>query len=618
VTYNNLPMPTPPLPFAAAVIDTLWGPTVNDLPGSVATHTLDVTPSINRWLTGTPNHGWVFVPYFGNGCGIRTAAWATVAQQPTLEVHFDAPPPPPATGPLSPPPIPIGMLEFNSQTATVSGGCQSATLATDAPNSNFGPLAAPGLAPSSEVLSWDGFSVTGHRDYVVVQFRDLFGTASHQIHPHDIVTAAKLRYFVDTAFDGSAVGNPASVYEVFRPWSANTVTYNSFAGNRGLIVGEDYSSFPIATATTPTGGWQEVDVTASILRWLGTNPSGTNNNGWIFVPTGGNDGSQIRSCTSPPDRRLNLLVYYQHAPPAPPSPPSRPPSPPRPPPKPPPPPPPPLQTLTITGPSASRSTWIRSTQPTTAQAPTPDNVIWWDGNTADETDRDYVLLWFDISGIPANRFQSARLGYFIGGAGNSPGNMGELHDLLVPWNMNTSYSSLPYVPTNITGGSSSTYGAAEHNLPCASGPHSVDVTDSVTSWLSGTPNFGWIVVPSFGDGCGMQSHLSTTGGAPQLIVSLVALPPPPSPPPLPPPLTCGPSTYFNSITHQCEISCDASNGRRMAAEVPLEIADSAHETKDLADQLLDYVEKHPEVAASIKEARLRSRLEQLFRQPAFA
>ncbi|KOO36137.1 hypothetical protein Ctob_016509, partial [Chrysochromulina tobinii] len=85
VTYDNLPMPTPPWPFSAAVIDTYWGPTVNDLAGNVATHTVDVTPSINRWLTGTPNHGWIFVPYFGNGCGIRTAAWANVAQQPVLE-----------------------------------------------------------------------------------------------------------------------------------------------------------------------------------------------------------------------------------------------------------------------------------------------------------------------------------------------------------------------------------------------------------------------------------------------------------------------------------------------------------------------------------------------------
>jgi hypothetical protein len=48
VTYNNLPMPTPPLPFNASVINTYWGPTVNDLPGNVATQTVDVTPSINR------------------------------------------------------------------------------------------------------------------------------------------------------------------------------------------------------------------------------------------------------------------------------------------------------------------------------------------------------------------------------------------------------------------------------------------------------------------------------------------------------------------------------------------------------------------------------------------
>ena len=103
VTYNNLPMPQMPLPFPPAVIDTYWGPSVNDVatPVALATLTVDVTPSVNRWLTGTPNHGWVFVPYFGNGCGIRTAAWPTVAQQPALEVHFDAPPAPPS--PPAPP-----------------------------------------------------------------------------------------------------------------------------------------------------------------------------------------------------------------------------------------------------------------------------------------------------------------------------------------------------------------------------------------------------------------------------------------------------------------------------------------------------------------------------------
>ena len=97
VTYKNLPMPRMwniiiPWPFSAATIDTLWGPSVNDLPGNLANQTVDVTSSINRWLTGTPNHGWIFVPYFNNGAGIRTTTWTTVAERPTLEVYFDAPP----------------------------------------------------------------------------------------------------------------------------------------------------------------------------------------------------------------------------------------------------------------------------------------------------------------------------------------------------------------------------------------------------------------------------------------------------------------------------------------------------------------------------------------------
>ena len=558
VTYNNLPMPTPPLPFSAAVIDTLWGPTVNDLPGNVATHTVDVTPSINRWLTGTPNHGWVFVPYFGNGCGIRTAAWATVAQQPALEVHFDAPPAPPSPPapprppytippPMGPPPTIPGMLEFNSQTAISSGGCQSTMLRSSEPNIANGQLTN---------LWWDGLQVAGYRDYVLVQFTAIFGSAYNLIKPHDIITSAKLRYFVDLSASADSVGDYASLHEILKPWAATTTTYNSFAGNRGLLVNEDYRSVEVGIAPATPAGWYEIDVTMSVGAWQ----SGGPNHGWIWVPTGGNNGAALRSCNSPADRRVNLRVFYQQAPPAPPSPPSRPPSPPRPPPKPPPPPPPPRDAIILSGPSASMSTWIRSTQPTTvqAQAPYPNNVIWWDGNSVDETDRDYVLLWFNISGIPAGRFQAATLRYVIGGDGNSPGNMGELHELLVPWSMSTSYSSLPYVPASITGGSSSTYGAADHNMPCMLGPHSVDVTDNVRAWLSGTPNYGWIVVPTFANGCGMQSHLSTTGEAPQLIVSLVALPRPP-----PPPLPAG-EVYVAAITATFTVAGDVSSFDRNA------------------------------------------------------
>ena len=90
-------------------------------------------------------------------------------------------------------------------------------------------------------------------------------------------------------------------------------------------------------------------------------------------------------------------------------------------------------------------------------------------------------------------------------------------------------------------------------------------------------------------------------------------------------ITCGPGTYSNSITQQCEIAeiaCGPSNGRRMATEVPFETADSADFAQILADQVLDvvssYLEKHAEVTASLKDEKLRSQLKQLFGQPALA
>ena len=106
-------------------------------------------------------------------------------------------------------------------------------------------------------------------------------------------------------------------------------------------------------------------------------------------------------------------------------------------------------------------------------------------------------------------------------------------------------------------------------------------------------------------------------------------PPPPSPAPAPPRITCGPGTFLSPITHQCEITCDpASNGRRMATEVPLDTAlcqvaldDALDDVQILGDRVRDvssYLEEHPEVAASIKDEELRSRLKQLFGQPALA
>ena len=98
-------------------------------------------------------------------------------------------------------------------------------------------------------------------------------------------------------------------------------------------------------------------------------------------------------------------------------------------------------------------------------------------------------------------------------------------------------------------------------------------------------------------------------------------------------MTFGFGAFYNSISNQCEIACDpASNGRRMATEVPLDAALCQVEIDDavqvlgervqvFGDRVRDvssYLEEHPEVAASIKDEELRSRLKQLFGQPALA
>jgi hypothetical protein len=62
----------------------------------------------------------------------------------------------------------------------------------------------------------------------------------------------------------------------------------------------------------------------------------------------------------------------------------------------------------------------------------------------------------------------------------------------------------------------------------------------------------------------------------------------------------------------------------MAIEAPLDTAlcrVALDDVQTLGDRLRDvssYLEEHPEVAASIKDEELRSRLKQLFGQPALA
>ena len=251
-----------------------------------------------------------------------------------------APPPPPMSPPSppipqAPPPPPSFFLNFNGETSSYTGGCQSTYITQDTVETRNTVYAA------EEGVWWDGDTELDHQQVALVQFTDIIGNGPNQLRPHEQVLLAKLRYYVDTNYSTTATGDPASLHEVSIPWEASETTWDTFSGPQGLNENE-YRVPAVGTApgrssnwslATNPSAWLEVDVTASVNRWL----RGSSNNGWIFIPTAG-DGAQMRSCDSPPNVRIHLVVAAGIQPPRPPSPPARPPPPP-PPPSPPPSPP---------------------------------------------------------------------------------------------------------------------------------------------------------------------------------------------------------------------------------------------------------------------------------------
>ena len=277
-----------------------------------------------------------------------------------------APPPPPS--PMRPPFPPAFSYEYNGENSSYTGGCQSTWIRSDTPDYNGG---------QDTVVSWDGSSSVGHYDSALVQFPDIIGSGPNQLRPHEYVQRATLRYNVDETFSANARGATAQLHEISKEWSANSTTFRTFVGTQGLNEAE-YRTPAIATALAKRAGWFEIDVTASVQSWV----NGVNNNGWIWMPSpqslgGSSDGSQMRACSAPPDRRVNLVVLAAQQPPRPPSPPARPPPPP---PPPLPPPSPPRAPFTVLQIRNAQHALLRMVAPTTNYATATE--VNWDGNSA--------------------------------------------------------------------------------------------------------------------------------------------------------------------------------------------------------------------------------------------
>jgi hypothetical protein len=311
------------------------------------------------------------VPTFANGCGMQSHLSST-GDAPQLIVSFVRAPSPPAPPPLSPPPpfdsFPSFTYAFNGENSSYTGGCQSTRISSDNPDYN---------GAQNPALEWDGSSSTGHYDSSLVQFPDIIGSGPNQLRPHEYIQRATFRYYVDTAYAGNAIGASAQVHEISKEWNASSTTFRTFAGAQGLNENE-YRTPAIATALANRAGWFEIDVTASVRSWV----NGVGNNGWIWMPSpqnlgGSGDGSQMRSCSAPPDRRVNLVVVVAQQPPRPPSPPARPPPPP---PSPSPPPSPPRAPFTVMTIRNAEHAWLRMIAADINYATSAE--IYWDGNSA--------------------------------------------------------------------------------------------------------------------------------------------------------------------------------------------------------------------------------------------
>ena len=537
VTYDSLPW-----------ANSSWsGTEAAALPGRTGEHTVSVTESVIRWLINpSTNFGWIVLPYGGNDGGQMQLSRSTTP--PRLRVEFISAPwspplPPPPRLPAPPAPPPSNVKSFNDDhpegsTGGSTGGCQSTMIRQYLPDDNFGTTAG---------LWWDGNSRTGYQDAVLVQFTDLFGSDPVQVRMHDSIIAATLRYNIDLSSSMYAMGDDASLHEVSVPWDASSATWTSFVGEHGLNDGDDdetgeYSTVLVATAGAHPDGWHQLDVLTSIQRWQARPEL---NHGWIFLPTGGGDGSQLQGCVAPHDKRLRLDIVYAIAAPAPPSPPSPPPSPPSSPPQPPPPPGLPRDTITLIGPQVCDIISVSMAHPDRSYA--HDAVAFFDGNSA--TDRDYVLMQFHLHQNPHVLAGVSVVSATLRWHAANHGNVGELHELKVPWQVSSAtYNSLP-MPSHWPFSSAeqnAVYGPKVNDIIGAAGWQEADVTDSVHRWMSSPAlNHGWIFVPLFSDGVGISTNNAGNTSAlwPRLLLNTVRTPspPPPMPPAPPPDLTIAPA-----------------------------------------------------------------------------
>ncbi len=241
--------PTPADDYAEEVIAEIPGPSAGDVID------IDVTASLEGWVSGEDNNGWLFVPGGSNGVGVQ-AKEASARTIPMLEVD-----------------TPIGQFSFKDGENGYDGTVDTWI------NTGDGVLDVYG----EEVwFEWDG-SDNGGTNFGLLRFDNIIGTDSGQIPPGTEINSAVVKLSIQDA------GDTAEVYEVLpgegdesTDFDNTTTAMIDFGDGFEPIFGVHYGEDLVATVEGSIGN-VEIDVSSSVQSYSEGEP----NTGWIFVPTGG-------------------------------------------------------------------------------------------------------------------------------------------------------------------------------------------------------------------------------------------------------------------------------------------------------------------------------------------
>ncbi len=160
------------------------------------------------------------------------------------------------------------------------------------------------------------------------------------------------------------------------------------------------------------------------------------------------------------------------------------------------------------------------------QGENPDNVERWEWDGSDGGGENHGMLWFEIDPAILDAFGEnsvATLQLHVDNTGDS----GDLHRMTVDWlsgpdgGNDVTWNNVPSGPGVVPGSNAEASSNASTGFLDGGTTVDVDVSADLLAWGQGSPNYGWGITPTGGNGTGITSFESETNPGPRLILSNV-------------------------------------------------------------------------------------------------